>query len=100
MWRLRRVSDGLVIRKGEKLLWPLLNGCRKCDGSRYKKREAECMKNGDVVYKMQGITCKMDVSAVRFNGSVNEGHSGPMIVKTYGERPVPFYLEEYEEKEG
>lgn len=96
MWRLRRVKDGVVIRQNESSLWTLLNGCRKCDGSRYKKREAETMRSGDIVYKMMGVTKSVDVSVVRFNGNVNEGHNGPMMVKAYAEQAVPYFLEEYE----
>ena len=96
MWRLRRVKDGVIIRKDEADKWKLVNGCRKSNGGRYTKKEAAQIESGSVVYKMMGITKMVDVSSVRINGQDNEGHHGAMMVKAYAEQAVPYYLEEYD----
>lgn len=96
MWRLRRVSDGHILRDNESSLWTLVNGCRKKDGGRYTKKEAECMGDGSIVFKMMGVTKKIDAAPIKFSGAENLGHNGSMFVKAYAEQAVAYRIEKYE----
>lgn len=91
MYRLVRVKDGVVLRSNEPELWPLVNGCRKKDGSRYTKKEAAEMGDGSIVYKMMGVTKVVPIIDV----DINSTRKGTSFRKAYAETAVPYRIEEY-----